>query len=671
MAIGGSPTFFVWRRSRNTTRIPTFTSLYRSSWRRSRSPELECLQAYFDYLSNTLCQTIKHTIRGVGRTPLQSGRCWAFAIGALVCVHVVLSLVVPRSFVLTAFGDILQNIILLAATIAFLSNVRSGSSKSRLFWGLMGLGMAMWLAAQAMWTYFEVYLRQEGPNPFVGDVVLFLHIVPMMAAVVIQPHVQQDDRAIRVSMLDFALLLTWWLFLYLFVVIPWQYVHLSVEVYGRSFDLLYVCEKMVLAGGLLLVWWRTRSRWRSIYFELFAATVLYCVASLIASEAIDLHLYYTGSLFDVPLDASMMWFVRIGLMAGTVEQEHSSSDVFDRGVGIWKARLAMAAVFITPLMIAWAQFGGNAPRRVRTYRLLLTVLVMLVMGALVFLRQHWLDRELLNLLRLSRSNLDEMSRLKDDLENKEQSLRWHSLELQRKNMELQEISFTDSLTGVWNRRYMEEILSAEAGQVLRNYQRARGSGIRKMDHRDLVFIMVDVDFFKEVNDVHGHPAGDRLLQLVAQRLATVVRKSDVLVRWGGEEFLIMNRSTDPSGTSAFCARILEVMAAEAFDLGHGITVRKTCSVGWAAFPWCRRTYEAICAEESIALADAALYRAKAFGRNQGIGIMPTEAAGKDPDAISMLTVREGNAPFAQLIKTACPRTEAALRLGAAAASEKR
>ena len=105
-----------------------------------------------------------------------------------------------------------------------------------------------------------------------------------------------------------------------------------------------------------------------------------------------------------------------------------------------------------------------------------------------------------------------------------------------------------------------------------------------MDHRDLVFLMVDVDFFKEVNDLHGHPAGDRLLQLVAERLSKVVRKSDVLVRWGGEEFLIMSRSADPSGTPAFCDSISDVMAGEPFDLGHGILVRKTCSVGWAPFP---------------------------------------------------------------------------------------
>ena len=590
----------------------------------------------------------------MGSLAIQNGRRWTVGLCALVCVHVIVSLAAPRGFGLTAFGDILQNVVLLCATVAFVLNIRTASPKARLFWALMGLGLGMWLVSQVMWTYIEVYLRHEAPNPFVGDVILFLHIVPMMAAVAIQPHVQHDERAIRVGTLDFALLLTWWLFLYLFVVIPWQYVHPVETVYGRSFDLLYVCEELVLAAGLLLVWRRSRGAWRSIYFHLFVATLLYCVSSLMASEAIDLHLYFTGSLFDVPLVASMAWFVRIAFLVREAEQTDVAEEAPTPGIGIWKARLSMAAVLITPLMMAWAQFGGDVPQRVRTYRLLITVAVMLVMGVLVFLKQHLLDKELLSLLRLSRHNLEEMCRLKDELENKEHSLRWHSLELQRKNLELQEISFTDALTGVWNRRYLEEILTAEAGQVLRNYQRARGSDIRKMDHRDLVFIMVDVDFFKEVNDLHGHPAGDRLLQLVAQRLSTVVRKSDVLVRWGGEEFLIMSRSTDPAGTPAFCSRVLEVMASEPFDLGRGIAVRKTCSVGWSAYPWCRGAFEAICAEETIALADAALYQAKGLGRNQGVGIVSSEAANLTPEAIDLVSVREGNPPLARTIKTPCP-----------------
>lgn len=577
-----------------------------------------------------------------------------------MCVHIAVSFFAPRSFALTAFGDILQNTVLLGATIACLSNIKTTSPRNRLFWGLTSLGLGMWLISQVMWTYIEVYLRHEAPNPFVGDVILFLHIVPMMAAIAIQPHVQKEDNASRVGSLDFALLLTWWLFLYLFIVIPWQYVHLDEAVYGRSFDLLYVCEQLVLAGGLWLVRRKSRGAWRNIYFHLFAATLTYCVASVMASEAIDLHLYYTGSLFDVPLVASMAWFMRIGFMARQAETENPTEES-SRGFGIWKARLAMVAVFGTPLMVAWAEFGGSAPHKIRTYRLFLTVSTMLVMGFLVFLKQHLLDQELLSLLRSSRHNLEEMCRLKDELENKEQSLRWHGLELQRKNLELQEISFTDSLTGVWNRRYLEEILQSEAGQVLRNYQRAKGSQIRKMDHRDLVFIMVDVDFFKQVNDLHGHPAGDRLLQLVAQRLSTVVRKSDVLVRWGGEEFLILSRSTDTSGTPAFCSRVLEVVAAEPFDLGHGILVRKTCSVGWAAYPWCKSAYESICAEESIALADSALYRAKAFGRNQGVGIVASDEASRNPDAIEFVSVRDENSPLVRTVRTEGPEKTAAIK----------
>ena len=576
---------------------------------------------------------------------------------AVVCVHVLLSFLAPRGFALTAFGDILQNIILLCATIAVLSNVRTASPKARLFWALMGLGLAMWLASQLMWTYLEVYLRHEAPNPFVGDVILFLHIVPMMAAVAVQPHVQQDDRTFRVGTLDFALLFTWWLFLYFFVVIPWQYVNPIEVVYGRSFDLLYVGEELVLAASLMVVWRRSSGAWRSLYFHLFVATLLYCVASLMASEAIDLHLYYTGSLFDVPLAAGMVWFLRIGFLPRETMTQNSTEEVPSRGHEIWKARLAMSAVFITPLMMAWAQFGGDAPQSVRTYRMLLTVGVMLVMGTLAFFRQHLLDQELLSLLRSSRHNLDEMCRLKDELENKEHSLRWHSLELQRKNLELQEISFTDVLTGVWNRRYLEEILTAEAGQVLRNYQRAREGDVKKMDHRDLVFLMVDMDFFKEVNDRYGHPAGDTLLQLVAQRLSSVVRKSDVLVRWGGEEFLIMSRSADPSGIPAFCSRILEVIASEPFDLGQGSRVKKTCSVGWAAYPWSRGAFEAICAEESIALADVALYRAKALGRNQGVGIVATDVANQTPEAINLESVRGGNPPLARTIRTESPSPE--------------
>jgi diguanylate cyclase (GGDEF)-like protein len=551
---------------------------------------------------------------------------WSVIVCAVVSVDILVSLLTPRSIGLTAFGDLTQCVLLFFGTLSILSNIRTNDKKTQLFWALMAFGCGMWFCVQVLWTYFEVFLRQEVPNPFVADVALFLHIVPMMAALAVQPHIRRNDHALRLGSIDFFLLLTWWLYLYLFIVIPWQYVSPNEAAYGHSFDLLYACEQIVLIAGIGLVWRRSRGSWKSIYGQFLKASALYSGGSILAGVAIDFHQYYTGGLYDIPLVAAMAWFAAAGFTARGFSHDEPAKQQTQGDHGMWTARLAMVAVFSTPLMVAWAEFGGGAPPRVRSYRLLLTVAAMIFMGILVFLKQHWMDQELLHLLRLSKQNLDEMCGLKDELENKEQSLRWHSLELQRKNLELQEISYTDPLTGVWNRRYLEEILTAEAGQVLRNYERAHGGDIRKLDHRDLVFLMVDMDFFKEVNDLHGHPAGDRLLQLVAERLSRVVRKSDVLVRWGGEEFLIMSRSADPSGTPAFCERILDVMAAEDFDLGHGIRVRKTCSVGWAPFPWSRRAYEAVCAEEVIELADTALYRAKAGGRNQGVGILPREGS---------------------------------------------
>ncbi len=156
---------------------------------------------------------------------------------AVVCVHLIVSLLAPHGIKLTAFGDLLQSALLLWATCSILSNVRTSYKKAQLFWALMAAGCGMWLCTQVLWTYFEVILCQEVPNPFVGDVVLFLHIVPMMAALVVQPHIQQDDHSLRLVSLDFFLLLTWWLYLYLFIVIPWQYVSPNEAAYGRSFDL--------------------------------------------------------------------------------------------------------------------------------------------------------------------------------------------------------------------------------------------------------------------------------------------------------------------------------------------------------------------------------------------------------------------------------------------------
>jgi diguanylate cyclase (GGDEF)-like protein len=595
-------------------------------------------------------------------------RKWCLAASVLVCVHIFLSLRMPRSFALTAFGDLTQCFLLLLATLSILSVALKSTGRTRLFWVLLSFGFAMWLGAQVWWTYFEVFLRQEVPNPFAGDIILFLHIVPMMAALAVQPHIMQDGQSARFGSLDFLLLLVWWLYLYLFVVIPWQYVYPTEAVYGRNFDALYLCEHLILLVGVALVWRRSAVSWKTVYTHLFAAAAIYAAGSIAASIAIDFHLYYTGSLYDVPLVGAMAWFTGVGLSARGRVLETQSREEKGIGPSMWAARLAMLAVFSTPLMIVWAVFATHTPPAVRVYRLLLTVGTMLVMGVLVSLKQHLQDRDLIHLLRTSHQNLEEMSRLKDNLVDKEKLLRWHSIELQRKNLELQQVSFTDVLTGLWNRRYLEETLTADAAQVTRSYLRAQGSQNGKLDYRDLTFVMIDVDFFKRINDDYGHPVGDELLQKIAERLARVMRKSDVLVRWGGEEFLVMSRSAGRPGMAIFCSRILDAMASEPFELSKGIKVRMTCSIGWAPFPWCSSAFEAICAEESLELADSALYLAKSLGRNQSVGLLPSDVAIASPNRITLENLREERSELVKVVRGfESSRNEKALIEGAESA----
>src|ERR1700680_2130577 len=341
-------------------------------------------------------------------------RLWISALAALVCAQAMASLFLRQGFALVALSDIAQFILLLAGTISLLPNVLAPRGRIRLFWDLMMLVMTFWLSYQALWTYFEVLMRNDVPNPFVGDVVLFLHIVPMTAALALQPHVQQDDRTTRLGTLDFALLLIWWLYLYLFAVIPWQYVHAYEPSYDHNLNILYLTEKVVFLAGVGLLWSRSKGSWRIIYVNWFGAGFTYSLSSYIANWAIERKIYYSGSLYDVPLAFSMAWVTAIGVWAlhSSAKQQPARAS---GSYGVWVARLGMTAIFSLPLFALWSLFDAGIPQRVRTFRLVLTLSSMLVMGTLVFFKQHLRDCELLRLLNASQESFGNLKRVQAQL----------------------------------------------------------------------------------------------------------------------------------------------------------------------------------------------------------------------------------------------------------------
>jgi diguanylate cyclase (GGDEF)-like protein len=579
---------------------------------------------------------------------------WIAASAALVLGQVVLALALKPGFLATAQEDVSMLVLILFAIGVMSCNALRSKGQIRVFWAFLASSGFLWAISVWAWLYYEVLIRKAMPDDSSGDPALFIHIVPLMAAVVLRPDQPQGRRKLYLQTLNLLLLLLWWVFLYAYVVAPYQYLSRDSNIYGLRYDTLYFLENLVFLVTLGILVVRAQGPWKRIYLNLFVASCLYAFGSQSANTAIDMGLYHSGSLYDVPMVAAACWFIWVGFKGAGLDAGRESSTEDRRSTVGLAPQLAMLAVLSVPLMGVWEVFWPNSDSQIHTSRLVISLLTGFALAACVFLKQYLQDRELLSLLSVTQRNLDKMHGLQGDLVHKEKLLREHSTELARKNFELQEASLTDPLTRVRNRRYLEETLAADVGQVLRDYQRSEGSRLQPVDHRDLIFFMVDVDFFKRVNDEHGHVAGDELLRKFAERLGRVMRKSDVLVRWGGEEFVVVSRSADRSGASAFCSRILEVTAAEPFDLGHGIRVRKTCSIGWAPYPWSKSDVDWLCAEEVIDLADRAMYLAKTWGRNQSVGILPPDEAAVGGTKMMVESLLEGERGEVNLVKTMNP-----------------
>jgi len=172
---------------------------------------------------------------------------WIGGLSSLVLAFGIVSLSVPAGFGLLAFGDIAQFLLLFAAFVLMTVNAVSSRGQIRLFWGLMAAGCLLWSTNLSLWTVYEVILRRSLPEPFIGDVILFVHVVPFMAAVALRPHLSEAKK-VYFSTLNFLVLLVWWVFLYAYIVFPDEFVVLNVAVYSPHFDLLYLVENLALLG---------------------------------------------------------------------------------------------------------------------------------------------------------------------------------------------------------------------------------------------------------------------------------------------------------------------------------------------------------------------------------------------------------------------------------------
>ncbi len=240
------------------------------------------------------------------------------------------------------------------------------------------------------------------------------------------------------------------------------------------------------------------------------------------------------------------------------------------------------------------------------------------------------------LVRLRTRRLDRTrARLEGLIATRTEELHSANRALQGANEALKAQSLTDPLTGIHNRRFVMLTIKEEAGSVLRRYRTAGGR--EPIPNEDLVFFLVDLDRFKRINDTHGHAVGDEVLVLTAEALRRAVREADTVVRWGGEEFLILARGTSRPHAPAIAERLKKVVADAALALPGGGEVRWTCSVGFAPFPFFPADPARLDWEKVLELADRCLYAAKRAGRNAWAGIEPSDAFDPATDGPRLLT----------------------------------
>ncbi|TXK65981.1 ligand-binding sensor domain-containing diguanylate cyclase [Alkalisalibacterium limincola] len=205
-------------------------------------------------------------------------------------------------------------------------------------------------------------------------------------------------------------------------------------------------------------------------------------------------------------------------------------------------------------------------------------------------------------------------------------------DLEAANARLATASLTDALTGLHNRRYLREQLPHD----LAFYARERGT--TAADGQAMVLAIIDIDHFKAINDRHGHLAGDEVLCEFSARLLAQVRHGDYVVRWGGEEFLLVMRPMPHEQAPRLIERLRRAVADEPFHLGNGTSLPVTCSIGFTRFPLQGGKTGPVEWEGLVDLADRALYEVKRDNRNDWATFEP--AADADEDHLARMLAQD-------------------------------
>jgi len=319
--------------------------------------------------------------------------------------------VFPSPFFRVAMGDLVPLLVLAAAFIVSARNAFDSRGHTRLFWGLMTTGMAMWCFNQACWTWFEVLVQKPLPQPFQGHIVLFLHVIPIMAAVAIRPHQADEREGMLPSALNVLILLVWWVVVYAFFVFPEEYIVPNIPVYNLRWDLVYNVEGAMLIAVSASAFFTSSGSWRELYRNIFLASVLYTFSWEALSGAIIRGAYKTGGIYDLPLLAALLGFLWVAVAGRHCLRDTQMMPSIARVSRPVAPQLAQLALLSLPPLGYWALFLSHDQPYLRQVRFTVAIGGVGVLALVVVLKQHLLDRRLLQLLKHSRHSFENLQRL--------------------------------------------------------------------------------------------------------------------------------------------------------------------------------------------------------------------------------------------------------------------
>jgi signal transduction histidine kinase len=339
-------------------------------------------------------------------------------VAGFLLVYTLVSLLAKRGAALTAFSDMSGTGLWLITVVVMLWAAFSNEGRTRWFWFLMAFGAALVWTNFAAWLYYEVITGREPPNPFWADIPLFLQPVPMMAAAAMRPGSRQREQRFLLSSLNFMILLLWWVYLYMFLVFPNEYIVMDQSVYNTYSASLFVVEFAVLMavlGGMALV---AEGAWRKIYWHLFGASALYLLSYQWLNAALGRNEYYSGSIYDVPDYAAVCWLILIAVRARRVPSEQLAGGERERETDA-SGLLAVLAVLSLPVIGLFVLFLVPAASQLRPYRVAVTLISILLVGVCVFLRQMLMAQEMTRLLQESKENLERLQQAQSQLVQQE------------------------------------------------------------------------------------------------------------------------------------------------------------------------------------------------------------------------------------------------------------